>query len=332
VTQQQPEASRIVEDTGIRILDELAVEGGRATRAHLFDKCQGKLWGHVANVAARRAGYTGRDEAEVERHGKEQLFMEAVNLLLEREQIVIWDDAGDLLALHPTHRDEYIPGTNLWRSQRQLQLTELRTQLLQFRDRHVIGDQSFDAMLRKASALYAQQLRRGQLAGTTREEALMELLALADVLFDPARLAELLGVEESEIRAVAARRLQPPPTVAPSSKRKPTRQQAPTKESARPQTLAESPQTSEDGPPTLEEDPQTLEGAPQTSQNYSNPATLRREREARELSLKQLSQLVGISDTALGNWEKGRYAIKPFYQRQLHEYFTAHPVPNGQAS
>lgn len=218
MTQQQPEASRIVEEASIRILDELAVEGGRATRAHLFDKCQVMLWGHVVNVAARRAGYAGHDEAEVERHGKDQLFVEAVNLLLEREQIVVWDDEGKIIALHPTHRDEYIPGTNLWRSQRRIVLDEVRRPLLQLRDRH--DEQSFEATLQKVGVVYGQQLRRGQLAGAVREEAIGELLALADVLFDPARLATLLGIDESEIRAAAARRHQPSPAAGDTKRHK----------------------------------------------------------------------------------------------------------------
>jgi len=154
----------------------------------------------MVNAAARRSGYDGHDEVELERCGKEQLFTGAVDRLLELHVIVIWDDEGDLLALHPTHRvplrvggPNYVPGTEFWRNQREQALTYLRTQLIQLRDN------SFDAALRNAAALFAQQIRRGQFADEAREETLNSLIALADLLLQPSRLAQLLGLPETEI-------------------------------------------------------------------------------------------------------------------------------------
>lgn len=334
---QQPEASRIVEDTAIRILDELAVEGGRATRVHLFDKCQVKLWGHVANVAARRAGYTGHDEAEVERHGKEQLFLEAVNLLLEREQIVVWDDEGNLFALHPTHRDEYIPGTNLWRSQRQMQLTELRTQLLQFRDRHVAGDQSFDATLQKVTVLYAQQLRRGQLAGTSREEALIELLALADILFDPARMAELLGIAESEIRAVAGRRLQPTPPATPPKRKQPKQRIAALESpdfTSQPNGFTSQPSDFTPESRDFISQPADVASEPAdfTPESIETGADIRKARKARGWLQSDLGDRLGMGHpSSIGKWETGHDPIPSNRLTEIREVFAKHPV-NGQSN
>ena len=321
VTQQPPEASRIVEEAGVRILDELAVEGGRAARAHLFDKCQVKLWGHVVNVAARRAGYTGHNEAEVERHGKEQLFLEAMHLLLEREQIVVWDEAGSVIALHPTHRDEYIPGTNLWRSQRQTVLNELREQLLQFRAGKIIGDQSFDPTLQKAVALYAQQLRRGQLAGDTREEAIGELLGLADVLFDPARLAQLLGIDESDVRTIAARRYEPT-KVTPTTKRpkRKSRQSASEDDSRAPQNDSRA----------AEEDSQAPIVAPKAPSLTG--ADIKRERLARGLTQVQLANEIGIHETQMVYAEKGSRPTPAYRVLEIERWFREHPVINGTVS
>jgi len=320
VTQQPPEASRIVEEAAIRILDELAVEGGRGLRAHLFDKCQVMLWGHVVNVAARRAGYTGHNDAEIERHGKEQLFVEAMNLLLERQQIVVWDESGNLIALHPTHRGDYIPGTNLWRSQRQTVLNELREQLMQFRVGKIIGDQSFEATLQKAITLYAQQLRRGQLAGDTREDALGELLGLADVLFDPAKLAPVLGVDESEVRAVAARRLQPTPPAAPP-KRKHTRV---------PVEPVEAPVEPPVDP--VEPEEPAVEPPAESVESLETGADIRRARTRRGWLLADLGDRLGVSKSAVGKWETGRETAPAYRLVELRAVFAKYPVPNGTVS
>lgn len=321
MTQQQPEASRIVEEASIRILDELAVEGGRATRAHLFDKCQVMLWGHVVNVAARRAGYTGHNDAEVERHGKEQLFLEAMNLLLERERIVVWDEEGKVIALHPTHRDDYVPGTNHWRSQRQTMLNEMRDQLMQFRAGRIIGDQSFDATLQKAIGLYAQQLRRGQVAGDLREDAIVELLILADVLFDPARLAAGLGVDESELRAAAARRFQPA-TPTTSSKRKQTKRPAPSEESSPPSESVDTPSESVD----LSSEP-----TPTPSESIATGTDIREARKARGWHQVDLGERIGVGASIVGKWESGREALPSYRLIEIRDVFAKSPAPNGQA-
>jgi len=325
MTQQQPEASRIVEETATRILDELAVEGGRATRAHLFDKCHVKLWGHVVNVAARRAGYTGADATEVERRGKDQLFQEAVDLVFEREQVVKWDQEGDLLALAPPpYRDDYVPGTNLWRSQRQTVLSEMRDQLQQFRDRHVVGDQAFEATLRKAGSLYEQQLRRGQLKGSAREEALSQLLALADVLFDPARLAKLFGIDEAAVRAAAARRYEPTKAV---SARRPSKQARPA------EPIPEDEPAPPDEPANQVDEPATQSHEPRGRAEESlSPGTLRREREVRGLTQRELAEQVGVAHSTMGKWESGLHPVNATAARLLAEYFDTHPVANGIVS
>src|SRR5215472_8010199 len=112
------DSSRVLDETAVIVLDELAVEGGRARRNELFDHCKAAFFGRMVNAAARRAGYDGNDDAEVERRGKEQLFVEAVDRLVQRQVIVVWDDDGEILALHPTHREPlrvggpvYVPGT-----------------------------------------------------------------------------------------------------------------------------------------------------------------------------------------------------------------------------
>ena len=329
MTQQPPEASRIVEEAGVRILDELAVEGGRATRAHLFDKCQVILWGHVVNVAARRAGYTGHSDAEIARHGKEQLFVEAMNLLLGREQIVAWDDTGNVIALHPTHREDYIPGTNLWRSQRRIALDEMRRPLLQIRDRH--DEQSFEATLQKAGAIYAQQLRRGQLAGRIREEAVAELLALADILFDPTQLAILLGIDEAELRGIAMRRLQPT-----SAEIAPKRKQSKRKSMVLPKSTEPEPADPEPGEKLAEPARDSTEPALGTREPESTDAPfdgsdLRRARVAHGWTQRELARQVGISHSAIGKWELGIHPVDPFVLRRFRELFATNPVPNGQA-
>jgi DNA-binding transcriptional regulator YiaG len=330
---QQPEPSRIVEETAIRILDELAVEGGRATRAHLFDAAQVKLWGHVVNVAARRAGYSGHNEAEIERHGKEQLFQDAMVLLFEREQVVKWDQEGNLLALSPPpYRDGYVPGSNLWRSQRQLVLTEMRGQLMQFWERHVVGDQSFEATMRKAGALYEEQLRRGQLKGAAREEALVELLKLADVLFDLARLASLFGIDESEIRAAATRRLQPTPLTTPPKRKHVKRTPQSDENSVESPSGTAEPQgnSTESVAPPSELASKSAESASSSAESELMTSDwVRRERTARRMTQKELGYALGFTHSVVGKWETGANAINIDTERLLRDYFAKHPV-NGQ--
>jgi ribosome-binding protein aMBF1 (putative translation factor) len=248
-----------------------------------------------------------------------------VNLLLEREQIVVWDEEGKVIALHPTHRDEYIPGTNLWRSQRRIVLDEMRRQLLQFRDRHIADEQSFETTLQKAGALYAQQLRRGQLAGDTREEAIVELLALADVLFDPARLASLFGIDEAEVRAAAARHLQPTPPATPMKRRQPKRLTPSEESDTTPETQRESSGVERESDGAQRE-------STETQRESMDELDLRRERMARGLSQRQLAQLLGISDSAISRRELGVCDIEPELLSDLRRVFAKHPVPNGQTS
>src|SRR5215471_9796081 len=62
-----PDPSRVLDEAAVIVLDQLAVEGGRATRDELFDRCKAAFFGRMVNAAARRAGYEGHDEAEIER-------------------------------------------------------------------------------------------------------------------------------------------------------------------------------------------------------------------------------------------------------------------------
>src|SRR5262245_45242245 len=128
------DSSRVLDETAIMVLDQLAVEGGRATRELLFSRCQISFWGRIVNVAARRSGYEGHDVGEIERRGKNQLFNEAISHLLELGVMVDWTGNGEVLALDYTNlvpRREgevnYVPGTVHWYNQRENALTELRT-------------------------------------------------------------------------------------------------------------------------------------------------------------------------------------------------------------
>jgi hypothetical protein len=220
VTAEQ-DSSRVLDEAAVIVLDQLAIEGGPAKRNELFERSKAAFFGRMVNAAARRAGYEGHDDTEVERRGKEQLFAEAVDHMLERQEIVVWDDQGEILALHPTHREPlrvggqpYVPGTEYWRNQREQALTDLRTQLIQLRE------QSFEVSLRRTAEIYGQQIRRGQLSGDAREEALMSLTALSDVLLNPSRLAQLIGISETDVVAAWQKRMSPSGVPLPSKQTK----------------------------------------------------------------------------------------------------------------
>ena len=254
-----------------------------------------------------------------------------MNLLLERDQVVVWDEEGNVIALHPTHRGDYVPGTNLWRSQRQTVLNELREQLMQFRSGKIIGDQSFDATLQKAITLYAQQLRRGQLSSATREEAIGELLGLADVLFDPARLAPALGVDESEVRAAAARRHEPTP---PASSAKRTRRSTVKLVS----DIVGDVSSPEEDVSLRSDDVSFASGDVSLPPEEVSPtlviktgADIRRERLARGLTQVQLAESVGLGETTMVLTEKGRRPIPPWRLREFERWFREHPVATGAA-
>jgi DNA-binding transcriptional regulator YiaG len=329
------DASRVLDEAAVMVLDRLAVEGGHATRALLFERCKAAFWGRMVNAAARRSGYDGHDDVDLERFGKEQLFDEAVDRLLGLQVIVIWDDEGDLLALHPTHRvpirvggPNYIPGTEFWRNQREQALTDLRTQLIQLRDN------SFDASLTKAAALFAQQIRRGQLADDAREEALTSLIALADLLLQPARLAQLLGLPEKEIVRLWQHRMSPvaePVTTGRGGRRRPpgeARRIIAAVASDPVEVVVEPVGISDDAAQPAFGGEQTPAESTNGAENSIDGATLRRERESRGLTKTALAKLVAVSDSTLGTWERGTRPITPFYARQLHAFFASHPVSN----
>jgi DNA-binding transcriptional regulator YiaG len=311
------DSSRVLDEIAVIVLDQLAVEGGRARRDELFDRCKAAFFGRMVNAAARRAGYDGHDDAEVERRGREQLFVEAVDRMVERHVIVAWDDQGEILALHPTHREPlrvggppYIPGTEYWRNQREQALTDLRTQLIQLRD------QSFDSSLRKTTETYAQQIRRGQLADDAREAALISLIALSDVLLSPSRLAQLIGISEADVVAAWQRRMQSSGLPLPSNQRK-RRQQG------RPQVIEPKPL---DADPSVDASSSNIDEEASSVDSASFDATqLRQERQARQMTLAAVGDLVGVSRTTVGDWERGRRSIDPNSERRLREAFAGRP-------
>jgi DNA-binding transcriptional regulator YiaG len=287
----------------------------------LFDKCKVAFFGRMVNAAARRAGYEGHDDAEVDRRGKEALFGEAIARLLERQVVVIWDDQGEILALHPTHREPlhvggppYVPGSEYWRNQREQALTELRTQLIQLRD------QSFDASLRKTAKVYAQQIRRGQLAADAREEALVSLIALTDVLLSPSRLAHLLGVAEADLVAAWQKRLQPAGLPVPPNQRRRRHQD---KSGTTDPTSREPDLTADSTTPSVPPEPASIAG------EQLDGTALRRERQARQMTLEALGDLVGVSRSTVGEWERGKRPVDVNSMRRLLDVFAERPVSNG---
>jgi hypothetical protein len=315
------DSSLVLDETAVIVLDQLAVEGGRARRDELFDRCKVAFFGRMVNAAARRAGYEGHDDAEVDRRGKETLFAEATSRLLERNVIVIWDDHGEVLALHPTHREPlhvggppYVPGSEYWRNQREQALTELRTQLIQLRD------QSFDASLRKTAEVYAQQIRRGQLAAIAREEALTSLIALTDVLLSPSRLAQLIGVSEADLVAAWQKRMHSAGLPVPLNQKR-RRQQ-------------DRSMTIDPKPP----EPDNRVGGTNSKvprEPYSvaserlDGTALRRERQARQMTLEALGDLIGVSRSTVGEWERGKRPIDVNSVRRLRDVFAERPISNG---
>ena len=324
---KQPEAAgdqdsfRVLDETAVIVLDQLAVEGGRANRDELFDKCKVAFFGRMVNAAARRVGYEGHDDAEVDRRGKEALFSEAIARLLERQVVVIWDDQGEVLALHPTHREPlhaggppYVPGSEYWRNQREQALTELRTQLIQLRD------QSFDASLRKTTDIYAQQMRRGQLAADAREEALVSLLALTDVLLNPSRLAQLLGVAEADLVAAWQKRMQPAGSPVPPTQR---RRRHPDKSGTTDPSSPDQHVAADGASAGVTPEPASIAG------ERFDGATLRRERQARKMTLETLGGLVGVSSSTVGEWERGKRPMDVDSTRRLRDVFAEPPVSNA---
>ncbi|MBV9326109.1 MAG: hypothetical protein JO352_20275 [Chloroflexi bacterium] len=54
----------------ILVLEALALAGGNADRDQLLSAVQPMLWGHMADSAGRRAGYTGQDEQQLHTSGQ----------------------------------------------------------------------------------------------------------------------------------------------------------------------------------------------------------------------------------------------------------------------
>jgi DNA-binding XRE family transcriptional regulator len=318
------DSSRVLDEAAVIVLDQLAVEGGRARRDELFDRCKAAFFGRMVNAAARRAGYDGHDDAEVERRGREQLFAEAVAVMVERQVIVVWDDQAEILALHPTHREPlrvggppYVPGTEYWRNQREQALTDLRTQLIQLRD------QTFDASLRRTAEIYARQIRRGQLAGDAREEALMSLIALSDVLLNPSRLAQLLAISEANVLAAWQRRLHTTGLPLPANPKK-RRQQG---KSQTVETKPPDANQSVDAGSSSAHEEEPPGGRVSLDGSDSLDATkLRQEREVRQMTLAELGDLVGVSRTTVGDWERGKRAIDTNSARRLRDVFADRPI------
>jgi hypothetical protein len=229
-----------------------------------------------------------------------------------------------MLALHPTHREPlhvggppYVPGSEYWRNQREQALTELRTQLIQLRD------QSFDVSLRKTAAVYAQQIRRGQLAADAREEALVSLLALTDVLLSPSRLAQLLGVAESDLVAAWQKRLQPAGSpLPPYQRRRRSQDKTATTEPPSPEPDLAADRTVSSVPP----EPTSIAG-----ERFDGTA-LRRERQARKLTLEALGGLVGVSSSTVGDWERGKRPIDVNSMRRLQGVFAEPPTSQDPVS
>jgi ribosome-binding protein aMBF1 (putative translation factor) len=328
-TVQDP--SRILDEAAIIVLDRLAVEGGRATREVLFSRCEISLWGRMVNAAARRGGYHGHDDAEIEQRGKQHLFDETIARLLGLGVIVDWNGDGQTLAIDPTNlvprragETNYVPGTMYWHGQRENALTELRTQLIQLRD------QSFGASLRKTTQLYVEQMRRGQLKGDARDEALARLLELANVLFDPLQLANLLGISESDVASARQRSRQPGGEPKSATRRRDARRKEaavtletlPTKS----ETPSDTPDVSTDTPVAT---PDTPVNTPHTPLRVSQ-ATLRQEREARGLSQRQLATLVRMSNGTVSKLELGHsISSSSWFLDRISEVLSQYPIVNG---
>jgi hypothetical protein len=201
----------------ILVLDALAVAGGIATRDQLFSAVQPMVWGHMADSAGRRAGYTGQDEQQLHASGQQVLFEDALAHLLSLRVVVPWGDEPDHYALHPTRRvprspggQPYVPGTEHWRNERDTLASELHRRKA-VEERRVAEErarfmQEFAPDRDKLLRVVRRQMRAGQLEDAARDQVLLELLGL---WLDEDKLAEALDLTVDETIAAIERARHP---------------------------------------------------------------------------------------------------------------------------
>ncbi|MBV9174329.1 MAG: hypothetical protein JOZ81_30070 [Chloroflexi bacterium] len=201
----------------ILVLDALAVAGGIATRDHLFSAVQPMVWGHMADSAARRAGYTGQDEQQLHASGQQALFEDALTHLLSLRVVVPWGDKPDHYALHPTRRvprspggQPYVPGTEHWRNERDTLASELHRRKA-VEERRVAGEharfmQEFAPDRDKLLRVVKRQMRAGQLEDGPRDQVLLELMSL---WLDVDELAKAVDLTVDEVVAAIQRAQHP---------------------------------------------------------------------------------------------------------------------------
>ena len=292
------EASRLLVENARALLDQLDLVGGRGPRAEIFGHCTPGYIGRMIPTAARSAGYDGHDDTERDRIGRERLFWEAEQYLLELGVLVDWSGTGEVLAIDYTNLvplragdSIYVPGTTYRQNQREQALTELRTLLMPVRDQ-------FTAAFGRVVALYREQIRRGQLKGAARDEAVDRLMQVAEVLVNRTIIEELRS---------------PPVVITPTKGRK-----------ARKQDSQDVSLPSEDVSLPVED---VSPGSTLDSGGY-----IKRERQARGLTQVQLAEALGFSETVTVNAETGRRQLPPWRLEQFERWFREHPVENGTVS
>jgi len=297
------EASRLLVENARALLDQLDLIGGRAPRAEVFAHCSPGYIGRMIPTAARNAGYDGHDDAELNRMGRERLFWEAEQYLLELGVLVDWSGTGEVLAIDYTNLVPfrpgefiYVPGTTYRQNQREQALTELRTLLMPVRDQ-------FSAAFARVIALYREQIRRGQLKGDARDDALDRLMQVAYVLVDPEAVADL---RSPAVAPVAAKKRAKTPSAA-----------------VEPEQPAQSLTASSE---SLRASGESL----RASDPCWNGADIKRERLARGMTQVQLAEAVGMAETQLLYAEKGNRPTPPWRFRLIQQWFREHPIVNGQ--
>jgi DNA-binding transcriptional regulator YiaG len=310
----------VLDRSAVIVLDQLALEGGPLPREDLLARCQPFMWGRWVNVAARRAGYGGQDEHEIEARGKRQLFDEGLKQLVSRQLVVIWDEHHTVLALHPMHREPlvrggkpYIPGSIHARDQRDGILREVRGRLLAF-----LRDATFSSEFDRLIALLKLQIRRGHLASESLDAVLLDLASLADAIVGASSIGKRLDISEAEVQQAIQRARKSRLSVEmPKSIVEPPEQVVEAPE----QIVEASRGPVEDVHPPVEMSSQLVERT-----GESDGVWLRLERCARNLTTTELATAIGMHRSSINHWEAGKGPLSDYAKARLNAYFAEHPV------